>query len=131
MAKKEAFDVSKEPVYRDKLYERALKSIIIIGLAGSSNNASDRNLYNGIIRLLAGELVTKIATKVAGMYKELRSILDEAKAAGMGEYESYKSLVRVLNELAAALHAMLYLDKRLDPEEEQAVRDALSTVRIL
>ncbi|KPV62891.1 MAG: hypothetical protein AOA65_1560 [Candidatus Bathyarchaeota archaeon BA1] len=74
--------------------------------------------------------MTKIAVRAAEIYREIRSLLDEAKASGMSDYASYERLVATIDELAMALHRMLYIDKRLDPEEEKAVRDALSEIRI-
>lgn len=74
--------------------------------------------------------MTTIAIRATEIYKELRIVLDEAKSAGMSDYESYKSLVEALNELAVALHTMLYIDKKLDPEEEKTVRETLSTIKI-
>ena len=70
--------------------------------------------------------VTKVAVRSAEVYRELRDIVSEARKGGIENSESYRRLVSVLNELASALHAMLYLDKKLDPEAEERVKEALN-----
>lgn len=74
--------------------------------------------------------MTKVAIRASEIYKELRTLLDEAKASGMGDYASYERLVAALDDLAMALHRMLYIDRKLDPQEEEAVQDALSRIKI-
>ncbi|KPV61846.1 MAG: hypothetical protein AOA65_2182 [Candidatus Bathyarchaeota archaeon BA1] len=70
--------------------------------------------------------MTKVAVEAAEIYKELRNLVSEARKCGMEDSGSYRKLVNVLNELASALHAMLYIDKKLDPEVEEKVKEALN-----
>lgn len=69
--------------------------------------------------------MTTVAIRAAEVYKELRSLIAEARGIGLEKYESYKRLISALDELALALHRMLYLDEKLDPESEKIVIEAL------
>ncbi|KPV63177.1 MAG: hypothetical protein AOA66_0989 [Candidatus Bathyarchaeota archaeon BA2] len=69
--------------------------------------------------------MTKVAVRTAEVYKELRSLIAEVRGTGFEKYESYKRLISALDELALALHRMLYLDEKLDPESEKIVVEAL------
>ena len=69
--------------------------------------------------------MTKVAVRTAEVYKELRSLVAEARESGLEKCESYKKLIGALDELALALHRMLYLDEKLNPESEKIVMEAL------
>jgi len=69
--------------------------------------------------------MTKIAVRAAEIYKELRDLISKARSSGLEGTESYKKLMDALDDLALALHRMLYVDEKLDPETERIVSEAL------
>lgn len=69
--------------------------------------------------------MTKIALAAAEIYKNLRNLITEARRGGLEKSESYRKLVDALDEMALALHRMLYLDEKLDPESEEKIIEAL------
>jgi len=69
--------------------------------------------------------MTKIAIRVAEVYKELRDLISKARSSGLEGTESYRKLIDALDDLALALHRMLYIDQKLDPETERIVNEAL------
>ncbi|RLE76662.1 MAG: hypothetical protein DRJ56_03820 [Thermoprotei archaeon] len=67
----------------------------------------------------------RVAARAAEVYRELREVVSEARRSGLEGTESYRRLVSALDELAAALHRMLYVDAKLDLETERVVAEAL------
>ena len=67
----------------------------------------------------------RAAARAAEVYRELREVVSEARRSGLEGTESYRRLVSALDELAAALHRMLYVDAKLDLETERVVAEAL------
>ena len=69
--------------------------------------------------------MTKIVVRVTETYKELRDLISKARSSGLEGTESYKKLIDTLDDLALALHRMLYVDEKLDLETERVVSEAL------
>jgi len=69
--------------------------------------------------------MTEIVVRVAETYKELRDSISKARSSGLEGTESYKKLIDTLDDLALALHRMLYVDEKLDLETERVVSEAL------
>ena len=69
--------------------------------------------------------MTKIVIRVAEIYKELRDLISKARSSGLEGTKSYRKLIDALDDLALALHRMLYVDQKLDPETERIVNEAL------
>ena len=69
--------------------------------------------------------MTKVAITAAEIYKNLRDLIAEARRGGLEKSESYRKLIDALDEMALALHRMLYLDEKLDPESEEKIMEAL------
>ncbi len=70
--------------------------------------------------------MTKVALKAKDIYTELRALIVEARRSGLEKHESYKKLIDALDALALALHRMLYVNEKLDPEVEEAIKRALT-----
>ena len=52
--------------------------------------------------------MTKVAIRAAEAYKELRSLIADARGIGLEKYESYKRLINALGELALALQNVVF-----------------------